>query len=107
MQTDESSTPGVLGSDEGLGAWVIVAERLPGLDVPVWLYLPDGPRIVQGCRTDGSEGWCWANCYSSAYFDPTYEGGMWRAHDAELDEDYQPSLWQPLPEPPRYTQAEL
>lgn len=105
MRTE--ATPREVGLSEGLGAWVPVGSRLPDLDMPVWLYLPDGPRIVQGCRTEDSDGWYWANCYSSAYFDPTHEGGKWRSLDAEMDDDYQPSLWQPLPEPPRYTQAEL
>ncbi len=98
------TTPGALGSNEGLGAWMPTADtaRLPALDAPVWLY--EGGIAYIGCRTDGGEGWLWAKCYFMPYLS---QSGTWTLVDADIDDDYQPTLWQPLPEPPRYTQAEL
>ena len=89
---------------EGLGAWVPTADlsRLPDFDVPVWLY-EDG-RAWIGCRVYDSDGWLWAKCYLLPYLD---EAGAWKLADAEADDDYSPTLWQPMPEPPRYAQPEL
>ena len=79
-----------------------VAERLPDFDVPVWLY-EDGRAFI-GCRFYDSDGWLWARCYGMPYIDAR---GAWRRIDAEADEDYKPTLWQPLPDIPRYTREEL
>lgn len=85
----------------GEAGWLSTSERLPDQEVPVWTYL-DG-KIGQYARIDFGDGWLWCNCYDSAYFD----GNKWRYGDTISDDGYQPTLWQPLPEPPRYTQTEL
>ena len=78
-------------------AWVQTADaaRLPAFDTPVWLY-EDGAAYI-GCRSDESDGWRWAKCYCMPYLDKT---GAWILAEANGDDDYQPTLWQPLPEPP-------
>lgn len=94
--------PLALKSNEELGAWIRCAEDLPAYDLPVWLY-EDG-RAYVGCRVFESDGWLWAKCYSMPHLDAA---GAWKTEDAEIDDDYSPTLWQPLPEAPRYTQAAL
>jgi hypothetical protein len=98
----ENDTPAKVGSMEGLGGWIPVAERLPELDQPVWLY--ESGRAFIGCRSDGGGGWLWAQCYVVPSLD---DQGNWQAVDADADDDYQPTLWQPLPDVPRYSQTEL
>lgn len=104
MESTEAGRPLGLGSTEWLGAWVPTADtaRLPDEGVPVWVY-EDG-RFYIACRVYDSEGWLWARCYGLPYLD---KQGKWQCIDAELDDDYQPTIWQPLPEPPRYNQAAL
>jgi hypothetical protein len=99
---NESDTPAKVGSMEGLCGWVPVADRLPDMDVPVWLY--ENGRAFIGCRSDGGEGWLWAQCYVVPALDAR---GKWQKIDAEADDDYQPTLWQPLPDVPRYSRVEL
>lgn len=98
----DKATMADLGSTTGLGAWVQTAERLPDMDLPVWLY--ENGFVFIGCRGDCGEGWLWAQCYVVPSFNAQ---GAWQSVGAEADDDYQPTLWQPLPEPPRYTQAAL
>ena len=89
---------------EWLGAWVPTADtsRLPPLDLPVWVY-EDGYCYI-ACRAYEDDGWLWAKCYTLPYLD---KDGRWQTVDAEIDDDYLPTLWQPLPEPPRYSQTAL
>jgi hypothetical protein len=92
---------------EGLGVvaqplpfWMPVVAALPGMDMPVWLYAPDR-GIWVGARSDLGEGWMWGNTYGSHYYAETSGGvGVWRCHDNEVDEDYQPTMWMPLPVAP-------
>ena len=84
-----------------LGAWVQMAQRLPAIDVPVWLY--EHGCVFIGCRVDDSDGWLWALGYGMQYLD---EQGIWKLADSEI-EDIRPTLWQPLPEAPHYLQTEL
>jgi hypothetical protein len=74
--------------------WIPVTERLPEMDVPVWLA--EAGDIYVGGRSDSGDGWLWCNCYCSHYF--TDKG--WACGDMEMDDDYQPTHWMPLPEPP-------
>jgi hypothetical protein len=104
MNSTEQAGPCGSPLTEELGAWVPTADtaRLPPFDVPVWVY-EDGYCYI-ACRADDSDGWLWAKCYTLPYLD---KAGRWQTVDAEIDDEYLPTLWQPLPEPPRYNQAAL
>lgn len=102
-EANEQGQPLGLASTAELGAWVKTADKLPDFDVPVWLY-EDGDAYI-GCRVDDSDGWLWAKCYLMPYIDSST--GAWKLVDAEVDDDYMPTLWQPLPDVPRYQQHEL
>lgn len=73
--------------------WVSVDERLPDIDVPVWLYEP-GRGAWVGCRSDSGEGWLWGNTYGNHSL---RADGSWSAWGHEVDDDYRPTFWQPLP----------
>lgn len=77
--------------------WEAVCDdNLPPLDEIVWLW--DGKRIWLGGRADvpDGEGWLWGNTYGSIWRrkDCEWEG------DLETDDDYKPTHWMRLPEPP-------
>ena len=74
--------------------WIKVSEKLPDLDVPVWLY--EAGRIYLGGRVE-DDGWLWAQCYGQIWWtsNPGWKG------DLESDDDYAPTHWMPLPEPPK------
>jgi hypothetical protein len=74
--------------------WTPVSESLPSFDVPVWLT--DGKVIWIGARTDDPEGWLWGKTYGTEH----YSRGQWVADDIEVDEDYRPTHWSHLPQPP-------
>jgi hypothetical protein len=76
--------------------WIPVTEQLPDFGVPVWLH--EAGIIFVGERSDDADGWLWAKCYDSHYYDS--KEGRWKSFSAETDDDYQPSHWMPLPEPP-------
>lgn len=76
--------------------WRAIADELPEFGVPVWLH-EDG-HIFVGERSDDSDGWLWANCYDSFGYDKN--ANRWNSYSAEVDDDYQPSHWMPLPNPP-------
>jgi hypothetical protein len=80
-----------------MNEWISVSERLPEMDLPVWLV--EGDRVWVGARGDDGEGWVWGNSYGSHYWDKS--AGKWTAFDNECDDDYQPTHWQALPEPPK------
>jgi hypothetical protein len=73
-------------------SWISVTDDLPDIDVPVWIW----PQAAIFCRCEDSDGWLWANCYGMVDF----VNGEWVANDAETDDDYQPTHWMCLPEPP-------
>lgn len=74
--------------------WQRVTDTLPPMDTPCWLW--DGKRIWIGGRgmVDG-ECWLWGNAYSSIW----HNGVKWDA-DNETDDDYKPTHWLALPNPP-------
>ena len=80
----------------GRDGWIAVGERLPEMDVPVWLY--EGGTLYIGARGDGEDGWLWGKCYSIPY---ARHDGSFDMSDCEQDDDYQPTHWQPLPPAPR------
>lgn len=73
--------------------WIPVAERLPEMDTPVWLYEP-GRGAWVGERSDTGDGWLWGNTYGSHFM---RKDGTWSATDNDQDADYQPTHWMPLP----------
>lgn len=75
--------------------WVSIKDRRPDLDVPVWLYEP-GRGLWIGGRSDGGDGWLWCDCDGSQY----QRDGKWCARDFNMDDDYQPTMWKPLPSAP-------
>ncbi len=92
----ESTDAEPVRSNGLLGGWRRVEDGLPPIGVPVWLYVPDLGQPMLGSREDGEDGWCWCRCYG----EPWYDKG-WHISDAEQDDDYHPSHWMPLPEPPQ------
>jgi hypothetical protein len=79
--------------------WVRTEEGLPPLDLPVWMFLADTGQIVIGCRSEAEEGWLWGECYDGDYWWDN-EKRIWKADNCEQDDDYQPTHWQYLPQPP-------
>ena len=76
--------------------WIPCDERLPDFDVPVWLFDPEfGPFI--GGRCDDGDGWLWANSLGTIWWNK--RKAAWDA-DLEMDDDYHPTHWMPLPNPP-------
>lgn len=74
--------------------WNRIADKLPDLDIPVWLWGPnDGIWI--GARTDDGDGYLWGLSYGSQYRD----NDGWKSEDLETD-DYRPTHWMPLPNIP-------
>jgi hypothetical protein len=80
--------------------WVKVEDGLPPMERPVWMLLPDSDQPIIGCRTDDGEGWVWGRCYSlvDCYWNPATRG--WEAENCEVDDDYQPTHWAYLINPP-------
>lgn len=75
--------------------WIPVTETsLPPFNIPVWLKLPDGSRIL-GERVNEPEGWLWARCYSPPWFDQDTQ--TWEGQNSEEDDDYQPTHYALLP----------
>jgi hypothetical protein len=83
--------------------WTSTRDELPAPEVPVWLYdavAHLGPYI--GCRTEDGDGWLWARCNDSQWWDK--RAHCWKADNAE-DEDDNPTHWMPLPVPPAQSSA--
>lgn len=81
-----------------MSGWVKCSDRMPGFDELVWLYQKEIPRIFIGCRCDDSDGWLWGRAYSVPHFNSFAEN--WEPLEVEVDDDYQPTHWMPLPDPP-------
>jgi len=75
--------------------WIPVEERLPEIGRAVWLY--DGELIWVGCRDMvDSKHWLFGRSYGHYWRD---ENGW--ACDNEIDDQYQPTHWKTLPNPPK------
>ena len=73
--------------------WISCANKLPEIDQPVWLmqdrYIWIGAQVDDGV---------WSNAYHRMWYNNDLE--CWEC-DADLDDDYQPDYWMPLPLPPQ------
>jgi hypothetical protein len=83
-------------TEGGLGRWTEISNEPPPPGIPVWLW--DGMHIWIGAHDDTGEGWCFGNTYGHIWRNP--KTGDWETTDNEWDDDYQPTHWMPLPEPP-------
>jgi hypothetical protein len=75
------------------GEWIPIEKGLPEFGRLVYLF--ENGRIYFGERFDEPEGWLWARYYQV----PEYYDGKWQG-DPESDDDYKPTHWMHLPEPP-------
>lgn len=73
-----------------MSEWIAIEDNLPEFDQPVWFY----PQGIIGCRCDcGDEGYLWGNSYGMFW---RGKDNVWQC-DGEVDDDYQPTHWMPLP----------
>ena len=93
-------------SADATSNWIACAAELPPLDLPVWLWFGQGKlqNLIIGCRALNGGDWFWCNCYGAQWWDA--KRGQWDAGDAEMDDDYKPTHWLPLPTPPSLTAGE-
>ena len=73
--------------------WAAVTDTMPPLDEIVWLW--NGSRIWIGGRAWDCDGWLWGNTYNHIW----HNGTKWDG-EIETDDDYKPTHWMPLPQPP-------
>ena len=78
-----------------MSEWIKCSDRLPELDTPVWLRMPENIMLV-GERGSSTDGWMWARCYDF-YFNAD---GKWDSNESDASDEYEPTHWQPLPTPP-------
>jgi hypothetical protein len=95
----EQQLTAALASNRAMADWILVTDRLPDFDDVVWLHEP-GRGTWIGSRSFDGDGWLWANSYGQFWRGDS----KWEA-DAETDDDYKPTHWRPLPEPPRIDAA--
>lgn len=73
--------------------WVDINGALPDMDQIV--FLDDGQIVWVGGRSMVSHNeWLWGNTYGNFWYDR--KSGLW-AGEIEIDDDYQPLRWHPLP----------
>lgn len=91
--SSDRRTAGSLHRD-GSADWQRVTNDLPKLGDVCWLW--DGKMIWLGGREMvDSEQWMWGNSYGHVW----HNGVKWDA-DIETDDDYKPTHWLALPNPP-------
>ena len=84
-------------SNAGENNWnPISIATLPPLGEIVWLW--DGKTIWLGGCADDCDGWLWGNTYGHIW----HNGTKWDG-EIETDDDYKPTHWMRLPEPPTTT----
>jgi hypothetical protein len=93
---NNDGSPGALGSTEGLGAWVPMAERLPPTSTPILVCAHDGTVTAAKFEHDPKHDWVGWNGAG-------FGGYEW---EWDWDEgDKRPwrgvTHWMPLPAPPR------
>lgn len=78
--------------------WIPVDEDLPDESIPVWVYIPDiGQPVVMSLEEVGEGELAWCNAQHLFWYDKDLE--TWSC-EPDFDDDYRPTHWQPLPEPP-------
>ncbi|MCP1651655.1 DUF551 domain-containing protein [Pseudomonas nitroreducens] len=77
-----------------MSEWIKCSDRLPELDIPVWI---DGPECAGiGIRATDGESFVWGFAMSGPYWDAD-EGWIVDVYDFDLID---PVRWMSLPEPP-------
>lgn len=93
MPEDKQTTTDPPGCAPTNGWEAVGDDNMPPMDEIVWLY--DGRTIWIGGRADDCDGWLWGNTYGSIW----HNGLKWDG-DLETDDEYKPTHWMRLPEPP-------
>ena len=81
-----------------MSEWIKCSDRTPPESQPVWLW--DGNRLWIGAYeycNDDPGGWFYGMGYGERW-NSFY--ARWELMDNDWDDDYQPTHWMPLPEPP-------
>ncbi len=78
--------------------WKPVSDAPVG--VPMWLHQEGRAIWIGGKDAVDYETWLWGNCYDNYWHD----GAEWKG-DIECDDDYQPTLFMLLPQPPNSTES--
>lgn len=93
--SQQPATPPGSAPCSGSEVWNTITDEttLPPLDEIVWLW--DGQRVWLGGRADDGDCWLWGNTYGSVW----HNGKKWDG-DLETDDDYKPTHWLRLPNPP-------
>lgn len=79
-------------------SWKLLSDEQPPEGVPVWFYEPRDYRTMYvGTLEFVDDAWLVGLCYGSEYY--SAKDKHWKCGDSEAD-DYQPTHWMPLPEPP-------
>lgn len=89
----DSVVPSACADALGSSGWQPI-ESAPD-ETPVWLC--ENGTIWIGERVFDGDGWLWGNTYMAVYQHPD---GTWASSDNDVDDNYQPTHWQPLPAPP-------
>ena len=74
--------------------WRKVDDELPPDETPVWLW--DGTHCFIGEWVHDGYSWLFAKCFDVPWYDINHG---WRADNSDAD-DYGPTHWRPLPQPP-------
>jgi len=81
--------------------WISTKDKSPDEDEAVWLRCDGGELskdiMFVGCCSYADEGWYWCNSYGNFWWDPKKQ--RWEC-DTEADDDYAPTHWMKLPNPP-------
>ena len=82
-----------------MSEWINSKERLPDEYEAVWMRFDNNTMFI-GCISYAGdpEGWLWCNSYGTFWWDD--KKARWEC-DAEADDQYLPTHWMPLPEPPK------
>ena len=77
--------------------WIKTEDKLPVFDDIVWCHnVAKGTTWIGGRTTELEFGeWCWGNTYGSIW----HNGERWTG-ELEIDSDYTPTHWKPLPKLP-------
>ena len=81
--------------------WIPIEQELPEMYQMLWLYDANKGTVWIGGRAEADDDeWLWGNSYGSIWHNGEYWSG-----DMEIDHDYQPTHWLPLPELPAKEEA--